>query len=67
MIESHVNLTGSDVGRRLLADWDTALPKFVKVFPRAYRRVLEQRAQQAAAAAAQHPATHDKDSEPALT
>jgi glutamate synthase domain-containing protein 3 len=26
-----------------LADWDAALPKFKKIMPRDYRRVLEER------------------------
>ena len=40
---------GSPVGQRVLDDWDALLPKFVKVFPTDYKRVLaEQRAAEAA-------------------
>jgi glutamate synthase (NADPH/NADH) large chain/glutamate synthase (ferredoxin) len=48
LIEEHRERTGSDVAARLLAEWDTARGKFVKVFPADYKRVL---AEQAAAAA----------------
>ena len=41
LIDRHVVETGSDVGIRLLADWDNARSAFVKVMPREYKRVLE--------------------------
>ncbi|MDP3849339.1 MAG: glutamate synthase large subunit [Luteolibacter sp.] len=40
-IEKHVDLTGSARGAALLANWDAELPKFFKVFPRDYQRMLE--------------------------
>ncbi len=40
-IEDHVELTDSAVGARLLADWDAAVGRFIKVFPKDYKRVLE--------------------------
>jgi glutamate synthase (ferredoxin) len=40
-IEKHVELTGSARGRFLLDHWDAELPKFFKVFPRDYERMLE--------------------------
>jgi glutamate synthase (NADPH/NADH) large chain len=40
MLERHVRYTGSTVGARLLANWDTARAQFVKVIPRDYKRVL---------------------------
>ena len=40
LIDAHVVETGSDVGIRVLADWDTARTHFVKVMPRDYKRVL---------------------------
>ena len=43
-IERHVAFTGSDHGRRVLANFDDLLPRFVKVFPRAFQRVLRERA-----------------------
>ncbi len=43
MIEDHLEYTGSGPARRILADWNQALPRFHKVMPRDYRRVLEER------------------------
>ncbi len=40
LIETHVELTGSERGRRILDDWELALPFFIKVFPMEYRRAL---------------------------
>ncbi len=39
-IAKHVALTGSARGQWLLDHWDTELPKFLKVFPRDYERML---------------------------
>jgi glutamate synthase domain-containing protein 3 len=36
--------TGSLVGRNLLASWERARDRFVKVMPRDYRRALAERA-----------------------
>ena len=44
LIEEHLRLTGSSVAARVLDGWDSYLPKFVKVMPRDYRRVLAERA-----------------------
>jgi glutamate synthase domain-containing protein 3 len=52
LISEHVARTGSMVGRNLLASWERARERFVKVMPRDYRRVLEERAREAALAAA---------------
>ena len=40
LLARHAELTGSTVARRLLAEWDTARRRFVKVMPRDYKRVL---------------------------
>jgi glutamate synthase (ferredoxin) len=40
LIEKHVAHTGSARGRALLADWAAVVPRFVKVMPRDYKRVL---------------------------
>ena len=40
MIERHVAFTGSDLGRRVLAHWNGSVPKFVKVMPKDYKRML---------------------------
>ena len=44
LIEEHRRLTGSSVAARVLDGWDSYLPKFVKIMPRDYRRVLAERA-----------------------
>jgi len=50
LISEHVARTGSLVGRNVLASWERgARDRFVKVMPRDYRRVLEERAAAAAA------------------
>jgi glutamate synthase domain-containing protein 2/glutamate synthase domain-containing protein 1/glutamate synthase domain-containing protein 3/aryl carrier-like protein len=40
-IEKHVQYTGSARGKFLMENWDAELPKFFKVFPRDYERMLE--------------------------
>ena len=40
-IEKHVTLTGSARGKAILENWDAELPRFFKVFPRDYERMLE--------------------------
>ncbi len=50
LIEDHARYTGSARARELLADWDAALPKFVKVMPVDYRRALLERNRAPAAA-----------------
>jgi glutamate synthase (NADPH/NADH) large chain/glutamate synthase (ferredoxin) len=52
LIAEHERRTGSPVAARLLANWTAALESFVKVFPRDYKRVLAERAEQEAAQAA---------------
>ena len=44
MVEDHLELTGSANARRVIDDWDGMLPKFVKVMPYDYKRVLAERA-----------------------
>ncbi|MBN2451133.1 MAG: glutamate synthase large subunit [Lentisphaeria bacterium] len=41
LIARHAELTGSEMAREILANWDNRLPYFVKVLPIDYRRVLE--------------------------
>ena len=43
LIEEHRKLTGSTVAEKILNEWEATLPKFVKVYPTDYRRVLEER------------------------
>jgi glutamate synthase (NADPH/NADH) large chain len=40
IVGEHAEQTGSLVAQELLADWPAALPRFAKVMPRDYRRVL---------------------------
>lgn len=40
LIEKHVRYTGSEKAAEILADWDSAIASFVKVFPMEYRRAL---------------------------
>ncbi len=43
MIEAHYRYTKSANARRVLDSWDAMLPKFVKVMPLDYKRVLQER------------------------
>ena len=42
LIQEHLDYTGSENAKRVLDSWDETAPRFVKVYPIAYRRVLEQ-------------------------
>ncbi|XP_004363740.2 glutamate synthase Glt1 [Capsaspora owczarzaki ATCC 30864] len=46
LIREHVTRTDSAVAKAILSDWESIRPKFVKVFPHDYKRVLEQQKQQ---------------------
>ncbi len=48
LIEAHFKYTGSEVARDILDNWSNSFTQFVKVMPIDYRKVLEQRAQNAA-------------------
>ena len=41
IVQRHADYTGSKQAQALLADWDSAVPQFVKVMPRDYKRVLQ--------------------------
>jgi len=43
LLRKHIESTGSERGQYVLENWDRLLPKFVKIFPTDYRRVLEAR------------------------
>jgi glutamate synthase domain-containing protein 3 len=58
-IEEHVAATQSEVGQRILSDWERDLPLFVKVMPHDYKRVLQERAKKAAAPAAAALSSND--------
>ncbi len=40
MIERHVEHTRSERGRQILDQWETTLPRFAKVMPRDYRKMI---------------------------
>lgn len=42
LISRHAELTGSAVAGRILDSWEAALPKFIRVIPKDYKRMLEQ-------------------------
>ena len=44
LIEEHRRLTGSGVAARVLDAWGSYLPRFIKIMPRDYQRVLAERA-----------------------
>jgi glutamate synthase domain-containing protein 3 len=50
LISEHYQRTESTVADRILSDWDNALAQFIKVMPRDYKRVIEERKAQAASA-----------------
>jgi glutamate synthase domain-containing protein 2/glutamate synthase domain-containing protein 1/glutamate synthase domain-containing protein 3 len=59
LIAEHVERTGSPVGQRVLDEWEELLPRFVKIFPTDYKRVLDERAAaEAAASNGGPPASH---------
>jgi glutamate synthase domain-containing protein 3 len=43
LIKKHVAYTGSPLGKSILDNWTASISKFVKVFPREYKRVLASR------------------------
>ncbi len=47
LLKKHANLTQSEVAKRLLSTWDAAKLNFVKVFPKEYKRVLQEKEYQA--------------------
>ena len=47
LIEEHLERTGSVNAKRVLENWDDMLPRFVKVMPYDYKRVLEEQRQRA--------------------
>jgi glutamate synthase (NADPH/NADH) large chain/glutamate synthase (ferredoxin) len=50
LVAEHLERTDSPVARRVLDEWEALLPKFVKVMPHDYKRVIAELAAQEAAA-----------------
>jgi glutamate synthase (ferredoxin) len=48
LIRQHVEYTGSELGTRVLGEWERSVTRFVKVMPRDYKRVLQAQARAAA-------------------
>jgi glutamate synthase domain-containing protein 2/glutamate synthase domain-containing protein 1/glutamate synthase domain-containing protein 3 len=65
LVHEHAERTGSPVARRLLAGWDAAPRRFVKVMPRDYKRVLAERAAAEEEATAEASATARQQPAPA--
>ncbi len=42
LIERHLQYTGSSVAKGILDHWEQVLPKFVKVYPRDFRKAVEE-------------------------
>jgi glutamate synthase (NADPH/NADH) large chain len=57
LIQRHLLYTGSERARRILENWATYLPRFVKVMPQEYRRALAELAQERAKAEQPVPRT----------
>ena len=53
LIKRHQDKTDSSVAARILESWDGSLPKFVKVMPVDYKRVLEENRSKAGVGAAE--------------
>ena len=51
LIEKHLDHTGSTAAAQVLEEWEATLPKFVKVMPTDYKRVLEEQKVKAGAGA----------------
>ncbi|MEJ2123392.1 MAG: glutamate synthase large subunit [Alphaproteobacteria bacterium] len=49
LIENHRHYTGSERAKTILDNWETYMPKFVKVMPVEYRKALEKMAHEQAA------------------
>ena len=47
LLANHLRYTGSAPAERVLANWDEILPKFIKIMPHDYKRVLLERAAKA--------------------
>lgn len=57
MIQQHQRHTGSQLAKDVLADFGSLLPKFIKVFPRDYKRILaSMKAEEISEAAAENAA-----------
>jgi glutamate synthase (NADPH/NADH) large chain/glutamate synthase (ferredoxin) len=58
LVAEHLERTGSPVAKRVLDEWDALGPRFVKVFPTDYKRVLAELAAAEAAASNGAPSSN---------
>ena len=58
LVEKHLHYTNSEVAKRILDDWSSYLPKFVKVMPVEYRRALKEMQAQQQIAEAESKGSH---------
>ncbi|KAA8533609.1 hypothetical protein F0562_030957 [Nyssa sinensis] len=66
MIQQHQRHTNSQLAREVLAEFENLLPKFIKVFPRDYKRVLaSMKAEETAKNAAEKAVKEDEEQEEA--
>ncbi|XP_059629059.1 glutamate synthase [NADH], amyloplastic isoform X2 [Cornus florida] len=66
MIQQHQRHTDSELAREVLADFENLLPKFIKVFPRDYKRVLaSMKAEETAIEAAEKASKEDEEQDEA--
>lgn len=59
LIEDHYHYTGSEIAKRVLLDFRRALPRFIKVLPTDYKKILEEEAVKAAHAKAYPHLAHE--------
>ena len=56
LVEQHARHTGSELAKRMLAQWPEYLPRFIKVLPTDYKLALQRLAREQAEARAANPA-----------
>ncbi|XP_022723675.1 glutamate synthase 1 [NADH], chloroplastic-like isoform X1 [Durio zibethinus] len=61
MIQQHQRRTNSQLAREVLANFENLLPKFIKVFPRDYKRVLARMKDEEASKEAFEPAAKEAE------
>lgn len=63
MIQQHQRHTSSNLAKEVLENFENLLPRFIKVFPREYKRVLANMKAQEAAKEASEPAAKEAEEE----
>jgi glutamate synthase (NADPH/NADH) large chain len=47
LLRKHVSLTGSKLAQKMVNNWDKVSGKFIKIYPKEYKKVIEKLAYQA--------------------